>query len=325
MTSDEPFTPNPHPVMTSDEPVVASAAPGPTAEAPLKASAAHGPTPEEPLVASASSCPTPEAPLDGSAAPCPTPEAPLEASADPGPTPEAPLEASASAGPIIATPLSPDRVLLRLRRLGALFRALLIAQITAGFLLLVIGLLEWFMPGVLPQLFRGHVTAWPVILSLAGLLLALDLASAVTELKMGQTLGVERTLFRRMVTTLSFVPGLLLLRRLLILALSILWLVLLFAMLALWVAAMILLALPMRLLSGLVRGPGRTVDLIDLALSEFYSLATRGLAALSASPVHRVGDEVDVVLRLLHRRRQGSAVGGQEPPGQARREIPNRP
>jgi len=268
---------------------------------------------------------TSDEPVVASAAPGPTPEDLLDASAAPGPAAEAPLVPSAGACATVAPPLSPERILLRLRRLGTLFRALLIAQITAGLLLLVIGLLEWSMPGVLPQLFRGQASAWPVILSLVGLLLALDLASAITERKMGYTLGVERTLVRRMVSALSFVPGLLLLRRLLILALSLLWLLLLFAMLALWVVAMILLALPMRIFSGLARGTGRVVDFIDLALSELYSLATSGLAALSASPVHRLGEEVDVVLRLLHRRRQGSAVGGQEPIGSARREISNRP
>lgn len=214
----------------------------------------------------------------------------------------------------------PERILVRLRRLGTLFRALLITQITAGLLLLVLGLLEWNLPGVLPQLFRGRLDAAPVLGSLAGLLLVLDLASAVTELKMGRSLGVARTPLRRVITVLSFVPGLLLLRRLLVLVLAALWLTLLFAMLVLWVALLLLLGLPLWAWAGLNRGLGRLVDLVDLGLSELHALASRGLAALAVSPVHRVGQEEDAVLQLLHRRRpgadgRGSETGGSPPAG----------
>ncbi|MDY0001770.1 MAG: hypothetical protein RBU30_10775 [Polyangia bacterium] len=194
-------------------------------------------------------------------------------------------------------------MLARIRRLGTIFRALLITQITAGLLLLVLGLLEWVLPGVLGQLFRGRVSAWPVLGSLAGLLLVLDLSSAVTELRMGRTLGVERTVLWLVITLLSFVPGLLLIRRVILLVLGALWICLLFAMLALWVSVIIALAIPLWLWAGLGRGVGRTVDLVDLGLSELYSLATRGVAALAVSPVHRLGSEEEVLLRLLHRRR----------------------
>lgn len=212
---------------------------------------------------------------------------------------------------IDAAPLAPDRIVLRLRRLVTLWRTLLIAQVTAVLLLGVLGLLEWLLPGVLPRLLRGQVAALPVLVGLAAFVAILDVGSAATERAMGSTLQMPSSPLRRAMTALSFVPGLLLARRLLLLGLACLWLGLLFLVLLLYILLVLVFALPMWLFEQVASVLGRFTDLADQILSALHALLVRALRAISATPVYRVDKEEDVVLPLLHRRR---AIDAPAPP-----------
>lgn len=192
-----------------------------------------------------------------------------------------------------------DAILQRLQRLVSLWRALLIVQLTLILLGVVLGLMELLLPGVLPRLFRGYLSALPVLVAVLVLVACLDVGSALVERAMGNTLRVERTTLRLVATALTLVPGILLLRRVLVVVLALGWLAMLLVSLFLYVVVVVI-SVP-RFASRLNRAIGLAVDFVDRVLSGLYAWVTRGLMAISASPVIWLEVEEHVVLRLLRR------------------------
>lgn len=193
-----------------------------------------------------------------------------------------------------------DRLVARLRRRTSTWRALFVSQLC---LLLFAGAalwLEWQMPGLLRLVLHSDVALFGVAAVAIVLAAGNDVAAAVTELRLHTLLRVPLTPLRRVLRVVYLVPGVMLVRRTLIMILLVVWLVLLGVLLLVWFLAMALFTLGSTFSARIADGFGVAVDRVDKALSTVGALVRRAGRTISLSPVRRL-DHEEEVLPLLHR------------------------
>jgi len=190
-------------------------------------------------------------------------------------------------------------ILASLRRLVTIWRATYLIQMILLLLLAVAVGLQLALPGVLSLLLRSEVGARFLIPCILVPLLVLDPVAAHVEYRMGRQLQVERTPLRKVLTILYLVPGLMLMRRSMMLGLAIMWLLVIMAGLLLWFVSLMALSLPMRVAAPVGQIFGRVVDAIDIFLSWIYTVGREALREIALSPVNKVEDEEHIVLPLL--------------------------
>jgi hypothetical protein len=221
-----------------------------------------------------------------------------------------------------ATHQGAEVILARLRRLVTIWRATYIIQMILLLLLVLSVGLEVSLPGVLAMLLRSELGAQLLIPGILVPLLALDPVAGVVELRMGRQLRVERIPLRRVLTFLYMVPGVMLLRRSLLVGLALLWLNVIIVALVLWFTGLVLLAvlwlnviivaLVLRFTGGLVLLAvlmravalvgqifGKVVDVVDRFLNWLYTVLRQTLREIALSPTSKIEDEEDIVIPLL--------------------------
>lgn len=190
-------------------------------------------------------------------------------------------------------------ILTRLRRLVTLWRATYIIQMILLLLLVIAVGLELNLPGVLTLLLRSELGAQLLIPGIGVPLLILDPVAGHVELRMGRQLRAERTPLRRVLAIGYLVPGVMLLRRSLLVVLALLWLNVIIAGLVLWFAGLILLTLLMRVAEPVGQIFGQVVDAVDIFLNLLYTVLRQTLREIALSPASRIENEEHIVLPLL--------------------------
>lgn len=214
------------------------------------------------------------------------------------PSPHPPLDDRGGVNALVA----------RVRRLAHARRSLLLAEVVFALVLALLGSIHLALPTLLDLLLRGHLSANVLLVGLAALIYASELAGAMVERSMGRVLLVQPTRARRIAWLLLLLPGVMLLRRVVQgLAMGV-GAAALFACLLLYVALVVLLARPLRLSATLATWMGRGVDLVDRGLSGLAFSVRRLGRALLPSPVLHPDRDPDLLVTLL---RRGSAA----PPG----------
>jgi len=196
----------------------------------------------------------------------------------------------------------PEVILARLRRLVTIWRATYIVQMILLLLFLLALGLETLMPGVLVLLLRRSLDPALLLASIALLLLTLDPVAGVVELLMGQQLAVRRTPLRKVLTVAYLIPGVMLLRRTLLVVLALIWLAVIALALICWFSSMVLVYLFMWLFEPIGEHFGRFVDFADRTLNWVYTMLRSTLQAISLSPARNIENEEHIVLPLLQAR-----------------------
>lgn len=192
-----------------------------------------------------------------------------------------------------------EAILARLRRLVTIWRATYVIQMILLLLLAIAVGLEKTLPGVLTLLLRSELGAQLLIPCILVPLLILDPVTGIVELRMGRLLRAKRTPLRKVLTYLYMVPGVMLLRRSLLVVLASLWLNIIIVALVLWFAGLVLLALLMRVAEPVGQIFGRVVDAVDIFLNGLYTTLRKILREIALSPASKIEDEEDIVLPLL--------------------------
>ncbi|MFH2007462.1 MAG: hypothetical protein ABI333_12830 [bacterium] len=203
----------------------------------------------------------------------------------------------------------PEVILTRLRRLVTIWRATYIVQMILLLLFLLALGLEILMPGVLALLLRSARGAQLLLPCIALLLLALDPVAGVVEHRMGRQLAVRRTPLRRVLSVVYLIPGVMLLRRTLLVVLALIWLLVIAFALQWWFNTMVLLYGAMWLYEPLGKVFGRFVDFVDRSLNWLYTVLRSALRAISLSPARNIENEEHIVLPLLQARAAASYDG----------------
>jgi hypothetical protein len=196
-------------------------------------------------------------------------------------------------------PTEAEAILARLRRLVTLWRATYIVQMILLLLLVLAVGLELTLPGVLAMLLRSKLWATLLIPGIAAPLLILDPVAGVVERRMGRLLHAPQTPLRRVLTVLYLVPGVMLLRRTVLVGLALMWLTIIVTFLVLWFVGLMLLTLLMRVAEPVGEAFGQAVDAVDRFLNWLYTVARQALREIALSPASRVENEEHIVLPLL--------------------------
>ena len=191
---------------------------------------------------------------------------------------------------------------LGLRRLSTAWRALYIGQVCLVASLVVGGVTERLLPGILSALMRSALA--PSVILGVGLVLvaANDVAATLVERAQARRLGQRPNRLRRVLGVVYLIPPFMLVRRLLLLAIHAVWFGVVAFFLLLWFLETVLLAIPGRLIPGVAEGFGVASDALDRVISATGTGIRRGLEAVSLCPTRRVDHEELELLRFLFRR-----------------------
>lgn len=192
-----------------------------------------------------------------------------------------------------------ELIILRLRRLATIWQVTYIVQMILLLLLTIAVGLELSLPGVLVLLLRSELGAQLLIPCILVPLLALDPVAAIVELRIGRQLGAERTPLRRVLTVLYMIPGVMLLRRSLLLLLADLWLNVIIVALVVWFVGMVALSVIMLVAEPAGSVFGRAVDAVDRLLNSVYNLMRKTLREIALSPASEVDSDDQITVPLI--------------------------
>ncbi len=198
----------------------------------------------------------------------------------------------------IATP-GAEIIISRLRRLATIWRATYIVQMILLQLLVLAVALELSLPGVLRMLVRSDVGAQLLIPGILIPLLLLDPVAAYVELLIGRQLDADGTPLRKVLRILYMIPGMMLLRRSILLGLASLWLNIIIVALVVWFVGMVLTTVLMRIVEPVGQVFGKGVDVMDRLLSGVYSQLRKVLREIALSPASEVDNDDHIVIPLL--------------------------